>query len=64
MVWKLTEQYAEHYGAYPLIIATGGDAEMLFKNDQLVDRIVPDLTLFGIAAAAKYALAGEAGDEA
>jgi type III pantothenate kinase len=56
MVQRLVEQYAEHYGAFPLIIATGGDANLLFENDQLVDRIVPDLTLMGIAVTAKYAL--------
>jgi type III pantothenate kinase len=63
MVWKLAEQYAEQYGAYPQIIATGGDAELLFRDDQLVDRIVPDLTLLGIAAAARHALATDAGEE-
>ena len=62
MVQRLVEQYAEHYGAYPMVIATGGDAAVLFENDPLVDRIVPDLTLMGIAAAAKYAMAGGASD--
>lgn len=56
MVRHLAELYAEHYGAYPQIIATGGDAETLFKSDELVDIIVPDLTLRGIAVAAKHAL--------
>jgi type III pantothenate kinase len=60
MVRRLVEVYAESYGAYPTVIATGGDAEMLFSNDDLVDRVVPDLTLIGIAAAARHALAGEA----
>ena len=59
MVWKLTEQYAEHYGAYPRVIATGGDAALLFEHDELIDNIVPDLTLLGIAAAARIALARE-----
>ena len=61
MVRRLAELYAESYGAYPTVVATGGDAELLFQNDELVDRIVPDLTLFGIAAAARHALAGETG---
>ena len=56
-VWKLTEQYAERYGAYPMVIATGGDAQTLFGNDELIDRIVPELALLGINAAARYALA-------
>ncbi|MEM7230237.1 MAG: type III pantothenate kinase [Planctomycetota bacterium] len=60
MVWRLVEQYAQHYGAYPTVIATGGDADTLFANDELIDRIVPDLTLHGIAAAARHALAGDA----
>jgi type III pantothenate kinase len=56
MVQRLVEQYAERYGAFPMVIATGGDAAVLFENEQLIDRIVPDLTLLGIAAAAKYAM--------
>jgi pantothenate kinase type III len=59
MVWKLIERYAERYGAFPTVIATGGDAELLFGRDQIVDRIVPELTLLGIAAAARHALAAE-----
>lgn len=59
LVRRLVEVYAESYGAYPTVIATGGDAEALFKDDELIDRIVPDLTLIGIAAAARHALAGE-----
>jgi type III pantothenate kinase len=63
MVRRLVEVYAERYGAYPTVVATGGDAETLFKNDELIDRIVPELTLIGIEAAARHALAGES-DEA
>lgn len=59
MVQRLVEQYAESYGAFPMVIATGGDAAVLFENEQLIDRVVPDLTLMGIAAAAKYALADD-----
>ncbi len=61
LVWRLVERYAESYGAFPPVIATGGDAEALFKDDELVNRIVPELTLFGIAAAARAA--GRVGDE-
>ena len=63
MVQRLVEQYAESYGAFPMVIATGGDAQALFEKEELVDRIVPDLTLIGIAAAAKHALAEGSDDE-
>ena len=62
MVQRLTEQYAEAYGAYPLVVATGGDAQTLFEGEPLVDRIVPDLTLLGIEVAAKYALSDGSAD--
>jgi type III pantothenate kinase len=62
MVWRLVEQYAEAYGAYPMVIATGGDAEILFGNDELIDRIVPDLTLLGIRAAVRLALSADDAD--
>ena len=57
MVRELTERYAELAGVYPMIIATGGDAELLFSGYELVDRVVPDLTLLGM----KLTLAGPAG---
>ncbi|MEE2907230.1 MAG: type III pantothenate kinase [Planctomycetota bacterium] len=62
LAWRLVEQYAAEYGAYPMVIATGGDAEAIFGEDELIDRVVPNLTLIGIAACAKHALAGEAPD--
>ena len=62
MIWRLVEQYAEAYGAYPMVIATGGDAEVLFARDELIDRIVPDLTLMGIAAAARRSLVADDAD--
>jgi len=51
MVRELVEQFAEMAGAYPMVIATGGDAETLFAEYDLVDRIVPELTLQGMAMA-------------
>ena len=57
--WRLIELYAESYGAYPTVIATGGDAEALFGNDELITSIVPDLALKGIAVAARTASATE-----
>lgn len=55
MVWRLVERYAQAYGAFPPVIATGGDAALLFEGDELVDRIVPDLTLMGIDVAVRMA---------
>lgn len=52
LVRVVAERYALAYEAFPPIIVTGGDAERLFRNDELIDRIVPDLVLRGIAAAA------------
>ena len=56
-VWRVIESYAEAYGAYPLVIATGGDADTLFKNDEEISRIIPDLAIRGIAVAAQHATA-------
>jgi type III pantothenate kinase len=60
LVWRLVERYSAAYGAFPLVIATGGDAETLFADDELVNRIVPELTLQGMAVAARLALADDA----
>ncbi|MEM8781853.1 MAG: type III pantothenate kinase [Planctomycetota bacterium] len=48
MVHELTERFAELAGNYPLVVATGGDAALLFKDDERIDRVVPDLTLMGL----------------
>lgn len=56
MVRMLVERYAESYEAYPLVVTTGGDAELLFGEDPIVEKIVPDLTLRGIALACRRAL--------
>ncbi len=60
LVRSLVERYAVAYGAFPTVVATGGDAELLFRGDELVDRIVPDLTLLGIAVAARHAMSAPA----
>ncbi|MAE64951.1 MAG: pantothenate kinase [Phycisphaeraceae bacterium] len=51
MVRELTERYAEVAGNYPIVIATGGDAALLFEGYELVDRIVDDLVLRGMLVA-------------
>ncbi len=49
MVRELTEQYAEVTGGFPMVVATGGDAPVLFEGFELIERLVPELTLLGIA---------------
>lgn len=56
MVRVLAERYAEAYGAYPQIIATGGDAGRLFDGDEVIEHVVPELTLMGIQAACERVL--------
>lgn len=51
MVKELVESYATELGNWPDLVATGGDAETLFKGWELVHAIAPDLTLYGIALA-------------
>lgn len=51
MVKELVEHYATEMGNWPEIIATGGDAEALFDQWELIHAISPDLTLYGIALA-------------
>lgn len=56
MVRELVEKYAEVSGAYPAVIATGGDADLLFHDYELVERIIPDLTLTGMAVTLQRAI--------
>lgn len=56
MARYLIERYSEQYGAYPRIIATGGDARLLFEDDELIENIVDDLTLYGIGITYRTAL--------
>jgi type III pantothenate kinase len=51
MVKELIENYATELGNWPDLIATGGDAETLFTDWELVHAIAPELTLYGIALA-------------
>jgi type III pantothenate kinase len=48
---QLTEQYATHLGHWPLLILTGGDAELIGGGNELVHAIVPELVLMGVALA-------------
>jgi len=49
MVRSITEAIAQHTGQYPTVIATGGDAQVIFRDDEFVNRVIPDLGLRGIA---------------
>jgi pantothenate kinase type III len=51
MAHDLIDRYAQYYHAYPRVIATGGDAALLFEHDDLVEIVVPDLALVGMLAA-------------
>ena len=51
LVHRLIDRYAEFYEAYPRVVATGGDAALLFEQDELVESIVPDLPLIGMVTA-------------
>lgn len=51
MCHHLIDRYAEFYRGYPRVVATGGDAPLLFENDALVEHVVPDLVLAGMLAA-------------
>ena len=51
MVKELVENYATELGAWPDLIATGGDAAALFTEWELVHAIAPNLTLYGMAMA-------------
>ncbi|MFO0784263.1 MAG: type III pantothenate kinase [Phycisphaerales bacterium] len=53
-VQRLAERYSESYGAFPHVLATGGDAEMLFQDDPVVTRVVPELVLRGIWLAVRH----------
>jgi type III pantothenate kinase len=51
MVQHIVENYASALSAWPDVIATGGDAELLFKDWEVIHAVAPDLTLYGIALA-------------
>ena len=49
LVRETAENFATEVGNWPEIIATGGDATVLFEGWELIHAISPDLTLYGIA---------------
>ncbi|MBL8991036.1 MAG: type III pantothenate kinase [Phycisphaerae bacterium] len=62
LVRLMIDKVAEEHGSYPRVLATGGDAPLLFEHDELVEHIVPDLVPMGMMAAWRTVHAGE-GDE-
>jgi type III pantothenate kinase len=59
----LIDTYAEAYGGYPRVIATGGDAPALFEHDALVETVDPELVIRGMAHACLLLLGGVQGLE-
>ena len=51
LVQHCAEAYAQHLDGWPEIIATGGDAKLLFDGWELLHAVSPDLILYGIAHA-------------
>ena len=51
LVQRVIERYADSFGSFPMVGATGGDAAALLEHEDFVDRVVPDLILMGIAVA-------------
>lgn len=64
MVRLLIDHYAEMNKGYPRVVATGGDAPLLFEGDDLVEHIVPDLVLVGMVESFARLCAGEDGETA
>ncbi|GIW73491.1 MAG: hypothetical protein KatS3mg103_0013 [Phycisphaerales bacterium] len=63
MVHDLIDRFALAYGAYPRVVATGGDAPALFEHDELVEHVVPDLQLVGLARAYEASLRRDDDDD-
>lgn len=61
LVRDMVERFAVYYEAYPRILATGGDAAVLFEEDEFVERVIPDLQLIGIQRTLEYAMQSDGG---
>ncbi len=48
---EITERFATELGTWPDLVATGGNAELIQQRCEIIDRVVPDLCLRGIAIA-------------
>jgi type III pantothenate kinase len=51
LVRDFVENYAVGLGSWPEVIATGGDARVLFEGWDVIHAVSPELTLYGIALA-------------
>ena len=59
LISQAIERYSLAYGAWPKVLATGGDAATLLDGAEIVDRVVPDLVLRGMLEAVQQAEAAE-----
>ncbi len=50
---ELVESYAVELGVWPEVILTGGDAELVGSDCDIVSAIVPDLCLLGVGLSAR-----------
>ncbi|MEM6750367.1 MAG: type III pantothenate kinase, partial [Planctomycetota bacterium] len=62
LISTMVENFAETSGQFPMVVATGGDAEAVLGDWELVDRFAPDLALLGLELTHRTAL-GEAGGD-
>lgn len=52
---ELTEAYATHLGQWPPLLVTGGDGELVGQDYDIVQAVVPELCLMGVALAYRLA---------
>jgi len=61
-VRERVEAYATELGKWPLVIVTGGDAELIKLDEGFVQAIVPNLCLMGVARAFYQSLLPDEGE--